>query len=79
MMQSVWYVVDAIDAHPDLKISYPAGREEQHAIAASFQKKSGASFPSCAGAIDGILVWIHKPRRDAALASSFVDANTRLV
>jgi hypothetical protein len=61
MMQSVWYFVDAINAQPDLKISYPFGHEEQHAIAESFQKKSGPCFPSCAGAIDGILVWIHKP------------------
>jgi hypothetical protein len=61
MMQSIWYVVDAIHAHSDFKILYPICREEQHAIAESFGKKSVACFPCCVGAIDGILVWIHKP------------------
>ncbi len=37
MMQSVWYVADAINAQPDLKISYPSGgHEEQHVMAESF-------------------------------------------
>lgn len=61
MMQSVWCVVDAINAHPDFQMLYPADHEQQYAIAESIQKKSGAGFACCAGAIDGILVWIHKP------------------
>jgi hypothetical protein len=44
-----------------LTIKYPAGCEEQHAIAESFQKKSSECFACCAEAIDGILGWIHKP------------------
>ena len=61
MMLSVWYVVDAINSHPEFKISYPSQHEKQHAIAEGFRNKSGACFECCAGAIDGILVWIHKP------------------
>jgi hypothetical protein len=61
MMLSVWYVVDAINSHPEFKISYPSQHEEQHAIAEGFRNKSGACFECCAGAVDGILVWIHKP------------------
>ena len=61
MMYSVWYVVDAVNAHSEFRISYPADHEQQRAIAASFRRKSAANFECCAGAIDGILVWIHKP------------------
>ena len=61
MMNSVWFVIDAIDAHSEFQISYPADHEQQQAIAESFRRKSAASFECCAGAIDGILVWIHKP------------------
>jgi hypothetical protein len=59
--KSIWYVVDAINAHPDFQISYPTGHNEQRAIAEGFRNKSAANFDCCAGAIDGILIWIHKP------------------
>ena len=61
MMNAVWYVVDAINAHRDFRISYPSDHDKQRAIAEKFRMKSGAGFDCCAGAIDGILVWIHKP------------------
>lgn len=64
MVYSIWYVVDAINAHPEFQISYPAYHGEQRAIAEGFRRKSGASFECCAGAIDGILVWIHKPTEE---------------
>ena len=60
-MNSVWFVIDAINAHSEVRISYPADHEQQQAIGESFRRKSAASFECCAGAIDGILVWIHKP------------------
>jgi hypothetical protein len=63
-MRSIWYVVDAINAHPDFDISYPTDHEKQRAIAEGFRKKSGANFDCCAGAVDGILVWIHKPTEE---------------
>ena len=61
VMNSVWFVIDAINAHSEVRISYPADHEQQQAIGESFRRKSAASFGCCAGAIDGILVWIHKP------------------
>ena len=38
--------------------------KQQRAIAESFRRKSAAIFECYAGAIDGILVWIHKPSAD---------------
>jgi DDE superfamily endonuclease len=64
MINSVWYVVDAINAYSEFQISYPADHEQQRAIAEGFRRKSAASFDCCAGAIDGILVWIHKPSEE---------------
>ena len=63
-INSIWYVVEAINSHPEFQISYPARHEEQRAIAEGFRKVSDANFDCCAGAIDGILIWIHKPTED---------------
>jgi hypothetical protein len=60
-MDSCWYVVDAINKINNLQFLYPTNHEEQRAIAAEFQAVSAADFKCCAGAIDGILIWIHKP------------------
>jgi hypothetical protein len=57
--KSVWIVVDVLNKA--FTLEYPADEVQQRAIAAKFQEKSGANFGSCAGAIDGFLVWIHKP------------------
>jgi DDE superfamily endonuclease len=60
-MNSFWYVVDAINRHPRFEISYPADHAKQQSIAQGFANVSAAGFQCCAGAIDGILIWIHKP------------------
>ncbi len=66
-IRSYWYVIDAINSHPNFKIEYPDDHEDQRQIARGFQKVSGADFKCCAGAIDGILIWIHKPsKKDCA-------------
>ena len=61
MMTSVWIVVDAINKCPQLKISYPGTLEEQRKIAAGFEAASEPGIRNCAGAIDGILIWMLKP------------------
>ena len=58
-IMSVWYVVQSINSNPDFNISYPSNHEEQRAVAKGFQEVSVAGFDCCAGAIDGILIWIH--------------------
>ncbi|KAL7477054.1 hypothetical protein ACHAW6_006566 [Cyclotella cf. meneghiniana] len=58
---SVWIVVDAINACPRFRIMYPNSLEEQQKIAAGFHASSTPGIRNCAGAIDGILIWILKP------------------
>ena len=60
-MNSCWYVVDAINRHPRFEIKYPEDHAKQLSIARGFANVSAADFRCCAGAVDGILVWIHKP------------------
>jgi hypothetical protein len=60
-INSYWYVVDAINQHPRFEIKYPDDQEKQRSIAAGFAEVSSAGFRCCAGAIDGILIWTHKP------------------
>jgi hypothetical protein len=66
-INSIWYVVDAINSNKDFNLSYPTNHDEQHAIAEGFRKVSGAGFNCCAGAIDGILIWTHKPHEKDCL------------
>ena len=61
VLDSVWYVVEAINQLDDFNIHYPADELSQRRIADEFCSKSDVKMPSCAGAIDGILVWVHKP------------------
>lgn len=60
---SVWIVVAALNKSTDqrLSVTYPESHDEQKAIARAFQAKSTANFSCCAGAVDGILIWIHQP------------------
>jgi hypothetical protein len=60
-INSFLYVVDAINRHPRFNIAYPNNHDEQQAIAQGFYEVSTAGIGCCAGAVDGILIWIHKP------------------
>jgi hypothetical protein len=59
--QSVWRVVNAVNNCPKLKFEFPEDWANQRLVAAGFEKKSRADFSICAGAIDGLLIWIEKP------------------
>jgi hypothetical protein len=59
--QSVWQVVNAVNKCSDLKFEFPEDWAAQRLVAAGFEKKSRAGFSICAGAIDGLLIWIEKP------------------
>ena len=58
---SVWRIVNAVNHCPHFDIEYPASHSKQLEIAKGFENVSGAGFKVCAGAIDGMLIWIHKP------------------
>ena len=60
-MDSVWQVVVAVNNHLEFQISYPLSVEEQEKIVAGFNKVNSIGFDVCAGAIDGILIWMQKP------------------
>jgi hypothetical protein len=53
--------VDAINRYPRFNIAYPDNHNRQRYIAEGLYKASSAGFRCCAGAIDGILIWVHKP------------------
>lgn len=45
----------------EFDISYPKDHSKQKKIAHGFKQISRVGFDCCAGAIDGMLIWIHKP------------------
>jgi len=61
VLKSVWFVVDAIHAAESMDIKFPTSHDEQRRIAEGFRRKSRIGLSNCVGAIDGLLVWIHKP------------------
>jgi hypothetical protein len=66
VLSSVWIVVEAVNKHAPFFIEYPADHEKQKEIASAFYNASSAGFDSCAGAIDGILIWTQKPSEKEA-------------
>jgi hypothetical protein len=66
---SVWVAVEAIKNVEEFGIKYPSSHEDQLPIAYAFQQKSKVQFNNCVGAIDGILIWMHKPSEKEAKRS----------
>ena len=58
---SLQQIMEAINSVADLKIEYPRSHEDQRKVADGFKTVSKAGIDSCAGCIDGMLVWILKP------------------
>ena len=61
VLLSMWIIVEAINNCPQFDISYPESVEEQRKIAAGFEAASAPGIQNCAGAIDGLLIWMLKP------------------
>ena len=61
--KSCWIVVDAVNGTGSLDIQYPVCHEDQLDVAKGFKAKSTIGLWNCAGAIDGMLVWISKPSK----------------
>jgi hypothetical protein len=69
ILDSVWCVVKAENQVPEFYIEYPKSHIEQKATAKGFEEKSNVGFSNCAGCIDGILIWTHKPlEKDAEMS-----------
>ena len=58
VFDSVKFVTQAINTCNDLAIVFPESHEEQYQIAAGFHTKSAAEIHNCAGATDGLLIWL---------------------
>ena len=71
VLTSVWRIVDAVNACPQLQMHFPIDLEGQRSIANGFEKKSHVGFDNCVGCIDGMLVWIHKPSKRALEKAGF--------
>jgi hypothetical protein len=74
-INSVWFVVDAINKHPAFAVVYPTDHDYQRSIAAGFSEVSSAGFACCAGAVDGIHIWMHKPSPTECLDSGCSSGN----
>ena len=61
IFESVWIIVEAINLFRGMDILYPSDHNIQKKIAMGFCGASKVKFNRCAGAIDGILIWMHKP------------------
>ena len=66
MFESIWGVVEAVNSWDEFSIEYPASETAQLKIACKFENVSEVKFNNCAGAIDGILIWILKPSKEDA-------------
>ncbi len=65
----MWIVIHAINTFPGFQITYPSSFIEQEKNAKGFKSASTVGFDNCAGAIDGILIWMLKPTaKEAAKA-----------
>jgi hypothetical protein len=68
--ESMWAVVEAVNSLDEVIIEYPDSEEAQLKLASKFQTSaSEVKFSNCAGAIDGILIWILKPLEEDAAAA----------
>ncbi len=67
VLKSVWIVVEAVNSCPAFIISYPDSLDKQKQIAAEFQAARTPGIMNCAGAIDGILIWILKPSEEISV------------
>jgi hypothetical protein len=61
VLNSVWYVVEASNKKKEWYIEYPQSHDQQLTISAQYKEVSSVDFGVCAGAIDGILIWINRP------------------
>lgn len=58
---SIRHVINAVHQSSEMAIKFPEYHNDQQLIADGFRRKSTVSFGNCVGAIDGILIWTHKP------------------
>ena len=76
VFDSVWGVVDAINATKFFNYSFP-NHSQQRKIAAGFHAKSGAKFSNVVGAIDGLVICTRMPSLLECIIMNVGQANFR--
>lgn len=71
VLESVRRIINAVHASPTLAIKFPTDYAEQQRVVDGFKEKSSIGVWNCVGAIDGILIWTHKPRWIELLALGY--------
>jgi DDE superfamily endonuclease len=61
VFNSVWKVVDAVNACDALAFGFPECHEKQKALALAFKSQSACSIDCCVAATDGLMIWIERP------------------
>ena len=70
VFESIDIVIDAINSCVVMEIKFPSDHQEQQDIADGFRKKSPlAKVNCCAGAVDGLGIWTHKPKKEDCAAA----------
>jgi len=65
VFENIDIVIESINNCDALKTEFPSDHDEQRKIADGFLRKSlDAQFANCVGYIDGILIWMQKPKKD---------------
>jgi len=62
ILNSLWYIVDAVNKCESLALKLPQTHDEQKAIAKGFQVLSAANIDKCVGVVDGMMVTMAKPK-----------------
>ena len=68
-IQYIYTKIIVIIVYPQKRRLRCVNHNVQHTIAEGFRQVSSANFKCCAGAIDGILIWIHKPSKRDCIRS----------
>jgi hypothetical protein len=60
-IRSIWLIVEAVHNTEEFNLVFPRDHDAQRELARQFSTRSQAGFQCCVGAVDGILIWTHKP------------------
>ena len=69
--ESVWIIVDAVNACSSLRLQFPQTHEKQQEAAREFYKISKAGFETCVGALYGVLIWTERPTEEDCRIAKF--------
>ena len=78
VMYSVWRVTDAIHNTKELNIYFFPNQKQHNKISQGFKRKSKDGFDNLVGCINGMLLWMKKPKPSCCLICGFSKEKFRL-